>query len=162
MTREPLGWSCDRDEAPRSARVKVGVMAGSDSKAPGVSARRTHREGASGARGAKLRVSWPVALAITATLVAAWHVTSHSRGRKPEPSWTAVTLFIPELDCGFWCGVKVSSALEEMNSVYPERLDPDLGLLTVRFDPLRTGVEAIVAALRRRGITVQHEPLTDR
>lgn len=95
-----------------------------------------------------LRAGLILALVVGAT--GAWFA---SRGPAPiDPSWDRVTVKVPELDCGFWCGVRLSDALDGIAGMRAESFDPRRREVVVRFDAAGHASDDVVEALTARGI----------
>lgn len=99
------------------------------------------------------RARWILAALIV--LGAMWLGWSRLTRHTADPSWSSLALSVPDLDCTFWCSVKVTTAMEAIDGACADRLDPSRRTLTIRFDPHRTTPAAIVSRLRGRGIRVE-------
>lgn len=97
----------------------------------------------------------PVALVLAlGTLVVAARVTL--RGKEPiDVHWARVTLRVPDLDCRFWCSVKLSTILEAMPGVRVEHFDADTQSAVVRYDATRVGEGEVLDRLKLRGVVAE-------
>ncbi len=97
----------------------------------------------------------PLALVLAlGTLVVAAIFTL--RGREPiDVHWAQVTLRVPDLDCRFWCSVKLSTILEAMPGVRVERFDADTQRAVVRYDAARVDEGEVLESLRLRGVVAE-------
>ena len=97
--------------------------------------------------------------ALAVTVGGLWATT---RGAPPiDPRWDAVSVRVPDLDCAFWCSVKLTTALDETVGMRAEAFDAKKQLVRIRFDPDRHGVDDVRAALRSRGFRIDADAPVD-
>lgn len=85
-----------------------------------------------------------------------------ARGAPPiDPRWDAVSVRVPDLDCAFWCSVKLTTALDETVGMRAEAFDAKQRRVRIRFDPDRYAVDDVRAALRARGFRIDDDAAVD-
>lgn len=82
--------------------------------------------------------------------------------RSIDPHWSSVAIEVPELDCTFWCSVRLATILDAVDGLRAERFDPRTRQATVRFDPGQRTATDVLDALSSRGIRARIAPTTTR
>ena len=82
--------------------------------------------------------------------------------RSIDPHWSSVAIEVPELDCTFWCSVRLATILDAVDGLRAERFDPRTRQATVRFDPGLRSTADVLDALSSRGIRARIAPTTAR
>lgn len=82
--------------------------------------------------------------------------------RSIDPDWSRVAIEVPELDCTFWCSVRLSTILDAVDGIRAESFDPRTRQATVRFDPRKRSATEVLDALSSRGVRARIPPATDR
>ncbi|MFC3476750.1 heavy metal translocating P-type ATPase [Halobacterium litoreum] len=84
-------------------------------------------------------------------------MSDSSAARDARDGETVVAFAVPEMDCPS-CAGKVESSLDKVEGVLDSDPQPTTGKLTVTYDPARTDVDALVAAVENAGYEVADRP----
>ncbi len=102
-----------------------------------------------------------IALAVIAVGVGAGMFAARA-SRAIDASWASVTVDVPELDCTFWCSVRLSNILDAMPGVRAESFEPRTRQVRVRYDAALRAEADILHALIGHGIRAQTSPANPR
>lgn len=99
-----------------------------------------------------------IVAALAVTVGGLWATT---RSAPPiDPRWDAVSVRVPDLDCAFWCSVKLTTALHETVGMRAEAFDARHQMVRIRFDPDRYAVDDVRAVLRTHGFRIDDDEPT--
>jgi len=74
--------------------------------------------------------------------------------RAPGDAAPVIEFEVEGLDCAFWCAVKLTDAIDQLDGARVESFDPGKGRVTIRHDPKRQDADQLRAIFETRGYDI--------